>query len=426
MNKRNVLIWMVILCALALRIAMVVWAGNAQQTSATGGSDTFAYQALADSIAAHRGFSFAGMPTALRPPLYPLTLVLGQFIAGGHYRIFIRLVQFFIGIFTAIICARTSQKLGGSPAVALAAALAAPTLIFFSVELLSETFATLIVAAFFYVIIADSGPIWAGALIGLGMLERFNLTALAVAYVVYQFTAKKPSEAARHSAVAALVALIIVSPWFARNLAVFHGQVLYSTHTGTNLLQGVIMPDGRSQGDDFARLEAIQGWSITDIETNSPRRATFPAEPQLDRTAKAAAVAEFSHVNLFSLAARKLGYFWLGVDQMFRTQSLSRSKRLVRELGVLAYWLLLLAAILGWLELKSQNSNAARLFLSYAVIVTVMHLPFVMNTRIRTPLIEPMLAIFAGLAFTTITAPRRINSWFENETDPLEITESMG
>jgi dolichyl-phosphate-mannose-protein mannosyltransferase len=408
MNKRNILVWLVIVCALGARLGMVAWAGNAEETSATGGSDTFAYQSLADSIAAHRGFSYAGMPTALRPPFYPLVLVLGRFVAGGYYRIFIRLFQLLIGILTAIICAKTSQKLGGSPLIALAAALAAPTLIFFSVEILSETIAALIVSLFFYVIVTNRSPIWAGLIIGLGMLERFNLAALAVAYLVYQFAAETPSVAARRTALAALMALAVVSPWFARNLVVFDGRVLYSTHTGTNLVQGLIMPDGRSQGDEFDRHRAVQGWAITDIETNSPHRNLFAAEPELDHAAKIAAAAELAHVNLFSLVARKLGYFWLGLDQMFRTQSLSRAKRFVRELGVLVYWFFLVAGIFGWRKLRLRNPGAARLFFSYSVVVTLIHLPFVMNTRIRAPLIEPVLAILAGLALTSSAKPSAI------------------
>ncbi|MGA7226437.1 MAG: glycosyltransferase family 39 protein [Candidatus Acidiferrales bacterium] len=418
MNKRHMLVWLVAACALSVRLGLVVWAGNTPETSLTGGSDTFAYQALADSIANHRGFSYAGMPTALRPPLYPMVLVLGRFIADGQYRIFIRLVQLLIGMSTAIVCAKTSRKLDGSPAIAFATALAAPTLVFFTAEILSETLAALIIAAFFYVVITESSPIWAGAVIGLGMLERFNLATLAVTYLVYQFATKKPSEAARHVALAGLVAICLVSPWFVRNLLVFHGQVLYSTHTGTNLLQGLISPDGRTQSGDTDKLEAAAGWTISDIETNSPSRTTFPAEPQLDHMATNAAVAELSHVNLFALAARKLGYFWLSFDQLFRTQALSRFKRFVRVLGILVYWFLLVVAVAGWCKLKSRNPDAALLFAAYAVVVTAMHLPFVMNTRIRSPLVEPALAILAGLALAAFAGPSGISPKGENGGGP--------
>jgi Dolichyl-phosphate-mannose-protein mannosyltransferase len=416
MNKRHTLVWLIATCAFTVRLGLVVWAGNAPETPLTAGSDTLAYQALADSVANHRGLSYAGMPTALRPPLYPLFLVLGQLIAGGHYRIFIRLVQLVVGILSAIVCAGISRKLGGSAAIAFAAALAAPTLVFFSAEILSETLAALIVAAFFYVVVTESSPIWAGAVIGLGMLERFNLATLAVAYVVYQFAAKKPSQAARHVALAGLVAVAIVSPWFVRNLMVFHGQVLYSTHTGTNLLQGLITPDGRTQSGDTDKLEAAAGWTISDIETNSLGRTAFPPEPQLDHMATNAALAQLAHVNPFALIARKLAYFWLSFDQLFRTQDLARDKRLVRVLGILVYGFLLAIGIVGWRKVRLRNPHAALLFAVYALVVTAMHVPFVMSTRIRAPLIEPALVILGGVALAAIAGPPGFRPKSEEET----------
>jgi len=418
MNKWTILAWLVGGCALIIRLALVAWAGNAPQTPLTGGSDTLAYQALADSIANHRGLSYAGMPTALRPPLYPLFLAFCQFAAGRNYRLTVRLVQFVAGALMAIACARTSQKLGGSAAIAFAAALVAPTLVFFSAEILSETLAALIVATFFFVVVTESSPIWAGTVIGLGMLERFNLAMLAIAYVVYQFATKKPSQAARHVALGGLVAVAFVSPWFVRNHMVFHGQVLYSTHTGANLLQGLITPDGRTQKGDTDKLEAAAGWTISDIETNSLRRAAFPPEPQLDHMARNAALAQLGHVNPFALTARKLGYFWLSFDQLFRTQDLSRNKRLVRVLGILVYWFLLAIGTTGWLKVRLRNPSAALLFAVYAMVVTAMHVPFVMNTRIRAPLIEPALVILAGLALAPIAGPPKITPKSESDRVP--------
>jgi hypothetical protein len=49
-----------------------------------------------------------------------------------------------------------------------------------------------------------------------------------------------------------------------------------------------------------------------------------------------------------------------------------------------------------------RNRDAAILFAAYAIIATCMHLPFVMNTRIRAPLIEPALAILAGVALAPV------------------------
>ena len=136
-----------------------------------------------------------------------------------------------------------------------------------------------------------------------------------------------------------------------------------------------------------------------------------------------AALAQLSHVNLFTLAARKLGYFWLSLDQLFRTQSLSRYKRFVRVLGVIVFWFLLVVGVAGWCKLRLRNPDAALLFAAYAVVVTAMHLPFVMSTRIRAPLIEPALVILCGLALAAIAGPTWIRPKSGEETADVELQQ---
>jgi hypothetical protein len=77
----------------------------------------------------------------------------------------------------------------------------------------------------------------------------------------------------------------------------------------------------------------------------------------------------------------------------------------VRVFGVLLYWFLLAVGIVGWSKVRLRNPDAGLLFLVYALVVTAMHVPFVMNTRIRAPLIEPALVILAGVALAPITGP---------------------
>lgn len=399
---KNKIVWLIAAAGLIARLSLAAWAGNAPQTPVTGGSDTLAYQTLAENIVHHQGMSYAGEPTALRPPLYPIFLACGQVVAGSNYRLIIRLAQLAAGILMAIFCALACRELQGSAAIAFAASLAAPTLLFFSAEILTETLAALFVAAFFYFTVADSSPLWTGAAIGLGMLDRFNLAALAVAYFAYELATRRPLGAVRRVSLAGIAALVIVAPWFARNLIVFHGQVLYSTHTGTNLLQGLLTPDGRTRPGDMDKIDAAAGWTISDIETNLPSRGDFPPEPELDKRAMKAARAQFGRVNLFTLTARKLGYFWLSLDQLLGGQSLSRRMFLLRLPGIIVYWVLLGIAFEGWRRLRQHNTDAALLFAIYPVVVTALHLPFVMSTRIRAPLIEPELAILAGLAFAKL------------------------
>lgn len=390
---------LVVLTAVVVRLILLFWAGNANETALTGGSDTLAYQTLADNIVHLRGMTYASMPTALRAPLYPYFLAFVQIAFGHSYRFVARVIQFCAGISMALVCARASVKLGGLGSVALAAALALPTLIFFSAELLTETFATLLVATFLLFTFQRRNPSTIGAVIGLAMITRFNLAALAVVYVAYQVSVNKLTVALRNVSVAALVAVVIVSPWFVRNLVVFDGQVLYSTQAGLNFLQGTVTPDGRIHGADWAMLSSRLGYPLQDMEVNSDARLALPSEPELNGIAARAALKELGRINLIRLAAVKLSYFWLSFDQVFETREMQLRQRSVRLAGVLAYWLFLAIGLWGWRKCRQENPNVARLFVIYAAVITCLHLPFVMSTRIRIPFVEPAVAILAGLAF---------------------------
>jgi hypothetical protein len=399
-DRRLKLAWGVALAGVVARLILLIWAGNRDETPLTGGSDTLAYQALADSIVHLRGMTYASVPTALRAPLYPYFLALVQLAFGAHYRFAARLIQFVAGVVVALVCARASAKIGGHEPIALATALAMPTLMFFSAELLTETFATLLVAVFFLAVLESRSAIAMGAVIGVAMLARFNLAALAVVYIAWQLFLNKLPVAVRNLSVAGAIAAAIVSPWFVRNLVVFHGQALYSTQTGMNFLEGMVTPDGRTHGDDWDKLASRCGCPVRDLEVNSASRQALPSEPELDRRAAHAAVAEVPRIHFLSLGARKLSYFWLSFDQVFETQDMERGPHLVRIACILTYWFFLVVGLRGWVKCKSRNTGVAPLFVLYAVVVTCLHLPFVMSTRIRTPFVEPALAVLAGLGFS--------------------------
>src|SRR5208282_2208761 len=56
------------------RILLLLLSGNQPVGRLSGTGDQIRYQDLADSIFRGNGFTYAGQPTALRPPLYPILL----------------------------------------------------------------------------------------------------------------------------------------------------------------------------------------------------------------------------------------------------------------------------------------------------------------------------------------------------------------
>jgi hypothetical protein len=201
-----------------------------------------------------------------------------------------------------------------------------------------------------------------------------------------------------------LAAGLLIAPWVFRNTQAFHGRILFSSQGGVNLLQGVLSPDGRAQRDRPDRVRAAVGWSHTDIETNSPTRLRYPDEAALDQQARAAAIHAWRGLDgsaLVRLLGRKLLCFLFSTDQLLDTASFSSTQRLLRGAAVIGYWFVLVLAVLGWGRLLKLERPLVFSLRFYVLVVTLAHLPFVMNTRLRFPFLDPLFAVLAGggLAF---------------------------
>lgn len=396
-----------------LRLAVAILAGNGMRTPWGGGGDTAAYVLLAQNILSGKGYAYAGMPTALRAPGYPLLLAAFFKMFGAHALAAMRWLQFFEGIVVALLCAAAAKKLFGEQAGkwALAVALFYPTLVQMNGEVLSEAPATVFTALFVYLLVSywrDPRARWLvllGCAIGVGALVRFNLAALGLIALVAVFRCASGWKRWTGAAIVFVVSVLIVSPWMIRNFVVFHGQVLFSTESGPDALHGVLTPQGRALPGDSEMLRAAVGWvPPVDVETNDASRLKLGPEPALDKQCwrAAIAIAEYKEWRLFPLALRKISDFWLSTDQLFWTGSFPVWGRILRAGGVLVYWALLGLAVLGWLRVRSSSEGMAQIFLLYALLVTAMHLPFVMSTRLRMPFMSPLMAILAGCGVATV------------------------
>jgi hypothetical protein len=56
----------------------------------------------------------------------------------------------------------------------------------------------------------------------------------------------------------------------------------------------------------------------------------------------------------------------------------------------------LVLAVLGWSRLLKLERPSALSLGFYVLVVTLAHLPFVMNTRLRIPFFDPLFAVLAG------------------------------
>ena len=395
-----------------LRVILMIIAGNRLQTPWRVGGDAIYYAALASNVAGGMGYTYAHQPTAFRPPLYPLFLAAMMKTFGNSYARAVRLMQMAAGLVTVGICAGLAARLFGS-GTAIAAALLAlyfPTLSVFPTELITECFATLLSAAFFWWLFDHAQLLklrtafFLGLVIGLATLLRFNMALLGLPAVWMIGRAAGIRRALPNIALLTAVSAAVVSPWIIRNELVFHGQVLLSTQGGYNALQGVLTPQGRVQPGDLETLRRAGSWLSGDLETNDPTRLNLPSEPQLDQRAWQLARQAWGRKGwrLVPLAVEKLGYFWLSTDQLFSTHSFPLKLRVARAAGVLFYIALLGLSGVGWVALLHQRAAAAKFILGYGVLVSLAHLPFIMTSRHRIPFAEPLLVVLGGAGLTRL------------------------
>ena len=226
---------------------------------------------------------------------------------------------------------------------------------------------------------------------------RFNAAALPLiaGLVVIRHKGLRRRKALAYTM---LLPLLLVSPWLIRNMLVFNGTVLFSTQGGYNALQGVLTSQGRTQPGDSAKLRQAVGWVMSELETNNASRLSLPSESVLNKQCLRVATSLWKGQGwqTVTLMGRKVADFWLSTDQILDTKSFSFSIRVIRLLGVLIYWTILVMALFGWRQLHRNWPLAANVLLAYALIYTVLHLPLVMSTRIRFPLMDPLVAILGG------------------------------
>ena len=399
-----------ILLGILLRILIVVLPGHQIRAPWSGGGDAFTYVLLAQNLLSGRGFTYALQPTALRAPGYPLLLAGLISLFHDNFVMAIRALQFALGLGTVYFCARASSRAFGEQAgrATFLLGLFFPTLIYVTGEVLTECIGAFLAAVFLYLLTQEllhrrmATLAGMGILTGVAALFRFNMAGLGFVGLFVAYVVKTSRPAWQRILVFACCAGMVISPWLIRNQIAFQGAALYSTLSGHDAVEGVLTPQGRALPGDDAKIKGAEGWILSDIETNAPSRRDFGPEPVLNHQAWTAALALWRQrgLRLLPVELAKLSYFWLSTDQLASNPTLSIRQNLLRWSGVVAYWALLLCGIIGFFRMRKSAPLLALTFLAYVLLLTALHTPFPMITRLRIPFMDPLIAILAGGAFS--------------------------
>ena len=401
-------------------------------------SDPDAYRQIANNVLQHGSFALdlpaaeraqpqapPGIkPTAYRPPLYPclLAAVSVGLEEVSPYRV--ALLHWLLGVATVGITYLVGQRLKLGWGAALAALFVAcdPILLNQSALVMTETLATLLAAVAVYAwlrLLDRPGTAWAavvGVIVGLaGLCRPTFLPWLAMLLVVLLFYVRRgPSKVGNLGARARLgfligvCALLVLSPWMARNYFVLGRPIITTTHGGYTLLLGNNPVYYRYLKDGDHSLP----WPADDpqFQVILPQPAP-PAANELEydaRTKRLAREAIQAQPTMFARAsADRVLQLWNPLPHRTATTK-SLAHDLLRYATCAWYLVVYGLAVVGLVKLGGRLLHLPWLApLLLCVTFTLMHSVYWSNLRMRAPLM-PVVALLAGAGFASLAVRQKL------------------
>lgn len=386
MRDRSFGVRLVPLLALALA-ARLVYSLIVVKTNPLLG-DGLEFHNLAYAIADGHGyvqrtpFQTELLPTADKPPLYPLVLALFTKL-GGHGWIPHQVAGSLIGSGTVAAVGFLGRRVGGERVGLIAAALAAiyPLLVAADGSLRSETLYALLIALTLLTAyrLVDRPTVTraaaCGAVIGLATLTRTEAIALLLLLVLPAALLTVPrARALRLTGVAAVATVVVLAPWLTRCWTTFDRPVFVSTNSG-GLLAG-------ANCHKTYHGEFLGQWAFSCL---SPPKSTNEAVVSSDLAHDGVDYARGHAGRLPVVLAVRVARTWdlyrprqqWTIERFFEGRDLR-----VEEAGVLMYYALVLLAIAGAVVLR-RRGLPLRLLLAPAVLVTLVSLGGYGFTRFR-------------------------------------------
>ena len=322
-----------------------------------------------------------------------------------------RLAMTVLGVATIAVIGIAARRLAGPVVGLVAAGIAAayPNLWINDSLVMSESLAGLLVTAAVAVALDlhdDPTPARAvvlGVLVGLACLTRSELGLLAVGFAGLAWWRCAPSEssgarATRHRAGRALApALLLVAsaatiaPWVVYNLTQFERTVLLSTNDGTTLLGANCDRTFYADlgGWDIRCLDAVPQDETVDASVRSAQRRTVAVDYVQDHLTRVPVV-------VMARIGRTLDVY--GLSSLVALDTGEEKAAWAVWAGVVCWWLLAVAAIVGWRVLGREERTARTRWWLVVPLATVLvtTILFYGAHRIRAPA-EPAVVLLAAV-----------------------------
>lgn len=410
------------LCWTALALTLILRVGWMVVKPESLAIDRDAYLLLAQNLADALGYCGpGGVPTAFRPPLFPLLLAPLLWIANVTWAV--ALLQLSLSLVLTWATIRTTQLLtnpladhgvikngwylaGGWAGLIVAID---PLLLLYSTQPMTEILAaTLIMLLSLQLAQALIHPasltlsklILAGLLAGLAPLARPALLLLLPWFFICMGWAS--SQRSPHASlrlplriVMILAGFSLIAPgiWMTRNLVVMGAPIMTTTHGGYTLWLAnnpVIQELEETRGTSIWPDEKFREW-----EAQNREKLDGLSEVEQDKLQQTWAWQTIrSHPEAFTRSALlRMAFFWSPVPQsMFQ----NRMPWGLTELLFFCYGLLAILACLGTVELLRCHRIFGVWLVGTVCLVMLPHIFYFSNARMRAP-IEPLLAIPAAI-----------------------------
>ena len=362
------------------------------------------YDDLAWNLAQGRGFRAThGEESVIRGPGYPALLALIYLLVGGHNVVAAQIAQCFLSGGVVFLTYMLARRLHNEGTGLLAAGLIAfhPLAIWYAPRLLMEipfTFVCLIAFILADRLVEKPGVARAVAF-GLSIAAASYIKSFAILFIVVAFLLLLIRRAglARSfglCAVAAAVAVLLIAPWTARNMAVtgrlipVHSSLAMPLVCGDYYVRTAFqspLSTGKSIQealDAFPRITEEQGYPP--INYYGGTRGSLREELIIEKAVLAHYVELYSRNPLYffgSYPIRFVQFWYLSTSPLF-------------SLAMLAInGLAIVLAITGWRALKGDTRR--RLPVAFIIFFPIFHAAIIGQVRFTLP-IQPLLLTLAA------------------------------